>query len=407
MKRENRTMRLCWIGAALLALCACGGRESSTATAPAATTPPRDAPPAGVLVAPAMQQRWGVTVGPPSRGTSAVAITLPGVLRLNEQRTVQITSLLEGQVVSIGADLGDPVRRNQVLIRIHAPALAQARTAFLQAAARSELASREYDRGRMLLQQEAIDQKELLRRKAESDNANTEFGVAESHLHSFGLDQAAVDALLRRARQPGEGNRHDELADPYLDVVSPIDGRVVARDVIVGQHVEPERTLFTVTDLATLWAVLDAREADLPYLSAERAVRIRTSVYAGRTWPGRILHVGDIVDEQSRTVKVRVDTPNPGLLLKPNMFVQGEVADAVSTREVLTVPVEAVQTINGESVVFVRLGADRFVPRPVELGDRTGDRRTVVRGLDELDVIALTGAFNLKAELLKSSLAGQ
>jgi cobalt-zinc-cadmium efflux system membrane fusion protein len=401
-------MRGAWIPIALLALTGCGGAGTAarvTDNEPAAR--PRDARTAGMLVPAPLQQKWGITIGQPARTAIAAAVTLPGVLRLDERHTVQITSLLEGKVVSLGAELGASVRTGQVLVTIHAPALAQARTVFLQAAARAELTTREYDRARMLLQQEAIDQKEALRRKTEFENANTEFGVAESNLHSFGLDQPAVDALLRRARQPGDGNRHEELADPYLRVTSPIDGRVIERDAIVGQHILPERTLFTVANLSTLWAVLDAREPDLPFLATGGKVRIRTSVYASRAWDGRIIHVGDVVDEKSRTVKVRVETPNDGLLLKPNMYIQGDVLEAVATRDLLTVPAEALQTINGEPVVFVRLGTDRFVVRPVEPGDRSGDRRAILHGLDGTEAVVVTGAFNLKAELLKSSLASE
>lgn len=401
-------MRIISIGLVVMTLASCGGAGSpGSKTGLDAAAPPVARPVAGVQVTTALQQRWGVTVGLPARETTAAAITLPGVLRLDERHTVQITSLLEGKVVSLGAELGASVRKGQALVTIHAPALAQAKTAFLQAAARSEMATREYERARTLLQQEAIDQKELLRRKTESENAATEAGVAESNLHSFGLEQTDVDALLSRARQPGEGAPRHEFADPVLAIATPIDGRVIERDVMVGQHIEPERTLFTVADLSTLWAVLDAREADLPYLSAGRIVRVRTSVYPGRAWEGRIIHVGDVVEEKSRTVKVRVDTPNPGLLLKPNMFIQGEVLDAVSTRDVLTIPAEAVQTINGDSVVFVRVALDRFVARSVEVAETAGGRRIVVRGLEATEFVALTGAFNLKAELLKSSLAGE
>jgi cobalt-zinc-cadmium efflux system membrane fusion protein len=329
------------------------------------------------------------------------------VLRLNERQTAEITSLLEGQVVSLGAELGAVVRKGQVLATIHAPALAQAKTAFLQAAARAELTARENERARVLLQQEAIDQKEAARRKADFEQARTEFGVAESNLHSFGLDQPEVEALLRRARQPAEGNLHDELADPYLRLSSPIAGRVIARDAITGQHILPNLALFTVSDLSTLWAVLDAREPDLPYLADGRAVRIRTALYGDRAWDGRILHVGDVVDEKSRTVKVRVETTNTGMLLKPNMFVQGEVLGAVGTRDVLTLPSDAIQTVNGEPVVFVRVSPDRFAVRPVDPGGRSGDQRVIAKGLDGSESVVVTGAFNLKAELLKSSLAGE
>jgi cobalt-zinc-cadmium efflux system membrane fusion protein len=360
-----------------------------------------------VQAAAALQAKWGITVGVPERTTAEVAVTLPGVMRLNEQHTVMVTSVLEGQVVTLGAELGAAVSKGQTLATIRAPAFAQAKTAFIQAASKSDAAAREYERGRALLQQEAIDQRELQRRKVDADHASAEAGAAESQLHSFGLDQAAVDALLQRARQTGERARHEDLADPLLVLTSPIDGRVILRDAIVGQHIEPERTLFTIADLSTLWAVLDAREGDLPYLAAGKPVRIRTSVYPARVWAGRVLHVGDIVDEASRTVKVRVSTPNDGLLLKPNMFIQGELADTISPRVVLTVPADAVQTINGETVVFVRAMLDRFVPHPVEAGDRTGNRRVILRGLEGTEFVALTGAFNLKAELLKSTLGGE
>jgi RND family efflux transporter MFP subunit len=241
----------------------------------------------------------------------------------------------------------------------------------------------------------------------EFDNASIELGVAESNLHSFGIDQPAVDALLKRARQSTDRVPHEELTDPYLQLVSPIDGRVIEREALIGQYIEPQKPLFTVSDLTVLWAVLDAREADLPHLAAGRAVHVRTSVYPDRTWDGRIAQVGDVVDEKSRTVKVRVDTPNTGMLLKPNMFIQGDVLDAISSRDVLTVPEEAIQTFNGDSVVFVRTAPDRFLVRPVEPGERIGNRRVIVKGLVLTDVIALAGTFNLKAELLKSSLGGE
>jgi cobalt-zinc-cadmium efflux system membrane fusion protein len=391
-----------------LPLAGCGRSDTTGETPPGgANTSRAESRDGTVQVTPALQLKWGVTTAGPDRSAGSAAVSLPGVLRLNERQTAQVSSLLEGQVVSLGAELGASVRKGQVLATIHAPALAQAKTAFLQAAARVELTAREYERARVLLEQEAIDQKEAARRKADFEQARTESAVAESNLHSFGLDQAAVDALLRRARQPGEGVLHDELADPYLQLTSPLAGRVIARDVIAGQHILPDRALFTVSDLSTLWAALDAREPDLPFLAEGRVVRVRTSLYADRTWDGRILHVGDVVDEKSRTVKVRVEVPNSGLLLKPNMFVQGEVPGAVGTREVLTVPSEAMQAINGEPVVFVRVAPDRFAVRPVEPGERLGDRRVIAKGLDGSEQVVVTGAFNLKAELLKSTLAGE
>lgn len=401
-----------WIVLALLALAASVGCRGTSAEGPKAAAaeakPPEAAERNAVRVTADTQKKWGIEVAPASRAAVTGGFTLPGSLALDPQRTAQISSLLDGRVTFVGAQVGDEVRRNQVLVTLHAPAFAQAKTAYLQAGARLELARREFERADILLKQEAIDQKEHLRRRTEFENSSMEFAVAESSLHSYGLDQSAVDRLIEQARRPNKGTAAmDDLAEPFLSITTPIAGHVVERDVITGQHIEPQKMLLTVSDLSTLWALLDAREADLPHIRRGQAVRITTSVYADRAWQGRVDHVGDVVDEKTRTVKIRVVVGNDGRLLKPNMYIQGQFPDAVSTRDVLAVPLDAVQTIGGETVVFVREGADNFVARPVEVGDRVGDRRVVSKGLNGAETIVVAGAFNLKAELLKSTLAGE
>jgi len=401
------------IGLLLLGLIACAGCKGTSADGPKpeaqeskASEKPEERN--TVRASADVQKKWGVEVAQAVRTTVSGAISIPGVLSLDPQHTAQITSLLDGKVISVGAQVGDEVRKEQVLVTLHAPAFAQAKTAYLQAGAKLELARRESERADILLKQEAIDQKEQLRRHTEFENASSEFAVAESNLHSYGLDQGAVEELLRQARRPNKGTTAmDDLAEPYLKLTSPIAGHVVERDVLNGQHIEPQKMLLTVSDLSALWALLDAREADLPHVSRGREVRITTSIYPDRVWRGRVDHVGDVVDEKTRTVKVRVIVRNEDRLLKPNMYIQGQLPDAVSSRDVLAVPQEAIQTIGGESVVFVREGGDKFVARPVEVGDLVGTRRTVLRGLSGSEAVVIAGAFNLKAELLKSTLAGE
>lgn len=405
-------MKSQWIGLALLGLVACGACGGSSAEGPKSEGPEskptaKSAERNTVRASGELQKKWGIDVAAATRVTVTGGITIPGVIALDPRHTAQITSLLDGKVVFVGAQVGDDVRQNQVLMTVHAPALAQAKTVYIQTGAKLELARREFERAAILLKQEAIDQKEHLRRRTEFENASSEFAVAESNLHSYGLDQAAVEELLRQARRPNNGTAAmDDLTDPY-QLTAPISGHVVECDVINGQHIEPQKMLLTVSDLSNLWALLDAREADLPHVARGRDVRITTSIYPERVWLGRVDHVGDVVDEKTRTVKVRVLVRNDGQLLKPNMYIRGELPDAISSRDVLTVPQEAVQTIGGEPVVFVREGADRFVARPVELGDRVGGRRAVLRGLNGSEVVVVAGAFNLKAELLKSTLSGE
>jgi len=392
------------VALAALAACAPGKAEESKGTDAA---PPAKAETAAVLkVTPELQRKWGVTVGPVRRVLATSMLTLPGVVALDQTRSAQNSPLLDGKVVSVRADLGQQVRRGQVLVVVHSPAFAQAQTAFLQAHARRDLAAKEFERAKELLGQEAIQQKEYLRREAEYEAATTEVGLQESNMHSLGVDHPRLSVLLNRTT--GAQKDLSDLAEPFLEVTSPLDGRIISRDVVLGEPVTPEKVLFVVSDLTTLWAMLDAREKDLPFLGPTSRVSIRSAVYPDRVFEGRNPRTGDVVDEKLRTIKVRVEVANRGLLLKPNMYVQGIVETPSATpHEVLAVPEEAIQTIGGEPTVFVLSGGDRFTPTTVELGERTGPNRVIVRGLQGTETIAVKGAFSLKAELMKNSLGGE
>ena len=392
----------------LIGICLLAGAACSGADAPAGSNA-SDASPAParltLAVSPETQKKWGVAVGPVPRVSVSSAVTLPGILGLNQSRTAQISPIVEGKVVEIRADLGDQVRKGQVLLVIHSPVFAQAQSAFLQAHAKLALARKEFERATELIRVEAIQQREYLRREAEFDAATMELGLQESNLHSLGLDHARMDALVKQA-----GSRTGDLSDlaaPNLDVVSPIDGRIIYRDVVVGEHIHPDKTVFTASNLATLWAFLDAREKDLPAIGPSSRVTIHCPVYPDRSFEGRNTQAADVVDEKLRTIKVRVEVANTGLLLKPNMFVQGTIETTAAARQVLAVPEDAIQTIEGEKTVFVRTGDRTFTARPVQVGDRIGASRAISRGLDGSEIVALTGAFTLKSELMKSTLGGE
>jgi cobalt-zinc-cadmium efflux system membrane fusion protein len=386
----------------LVLVAGCGGRApSGDGEPPAAAESRLDRE---LRIPPETLKTWGVTTGAPQRVTVTADMTLPGVLGLNQQRSAFITALLDGKVVSVKADLGDVVASDQVLAVLHAPAFALAQTAYLQAHARRALTQREYERATQLLRDEAIQQKELLRRQAEFAAATTDVGLAESGLHTLGWDHPRIDALIRRATNPTADM--SDLVEPYLDVRSPVAGRVIVRDVMVGEQVHPDKALFTVSNLDTLWALLDARETDLPLLKTGDGVTVATQVYPGRSFPGRITRIGDVVDEKLRTIKVRVDVPNPGGLLRPNMYIQGTIKPSGGERDVLSVPEDAVQSIEGSPAVFVTGAGQSFTIRRIEIGDLVGGRRVIRQGLRETDTVVLTGAFNLKAELLKPTFAG-
>jgi membrane fusion protein, heavy metal efflux system len=390
------------ISLALVALAGC----SSHAAAPPA---PKDAPASDtkgrqIRLSSELQQKWAIGTAPVARLTVTSTIALPGVVSVNQNRTAHISSLLDGSVVSLHVDLGEQVRQGQVMVVVHSPAFAQAKSAFFEAHAKLDLARKESDRAKALLKGQAIQEKEYLRRDAEYRSAATSYGVAESTLHSFGLTQPQVEDLIRRYTSTRDDTRVDDVTEPYLDVTSPVDGRIIFKDVVVGEHIHPDKILLTVSDLSTVWALLDARESDLPYIRPGGTVSIRSAVYGDKAFAGQIRQVGDVVDEKLRTIKVRVEVRNTGLMLKPNMYIQGLIDNVMAKQQVLAVPDEAVQTIDGEPVVFVREAGNVFSLRPVQLGERAGASRAILKGLDGSETVVVAGAFTLKAELLKGTL---
>lgn len=401
------TTRLLCLVLAIITV-ACRSTAPPAETAGDAEAAHSDAPRADVrtlAVPPERQRQWGLSVERVTRVMVTPSFTLPGALSVNQQRTAMISPIVEGKVVEIRADLGQSVRRNQVLAVIHSPAFAQAQMAFLQSHARLTLARREFERGAALLKAEAIQEKEYLRREAELEAATSEYGLQESMLHSMGLDHTRMEALIRRLGQAGADL--SDLAEPLLDLASPIDGRIIFRDATIGEQARPDRVLFTVSDLSTLWVFLDAREKDLPLLTPASRISIRSPLFPDRVFEGRNLRFGDLVDEKLRTVKIRVDVVNAGLLLKPNMYVEGLVQTAAPGQEALAVPERAVQTVEGVTAVFVQEGPATFSLRPIEVGDRVAQGRIVVKGLNEDEQVVVAGAFTLKAELLKSTLGGE
>ena len=352
----------------------------------------------------AMKQKdWGIVVSTATKQNIASRITIPGVLALNQNKTAHISSFVEGKVVSLSADLGDRVKKRQILVTINSPDFAKAQATFLQARAKLNLSGQDVERARLLLEEKAIEKKEYLRREAEHQELSTEYGAAESILHSYGIDHEQIQNLIKKCDSLVEKGELCELTDPNLRVLSPIEGTVIFRDVIVGEHVESQKILFTVSNLNTLWALLDAYEKDLPYISKQSKVAIKSPLYPEKEFRGKIAYISDVIDEKLRTIKIRVEVNNDQGLLKPNMYIQGIVENRQAEKKILAIPEEAIQNMNGEKIVFVLEEKDIFAACHVELGEKIGNKRIISKGLEEGEKIVIKGAFNLKAELTKQS----
>jgi cobalt-zinc-cadmium efflux system membrane fusion protein len=182
---------------------------------------------------------------------------------------------------------------------------------------------------------------------------------------------------------------------------TPIAGVVVERNINPGQELRPEtggdRGLFTVSDPTRLWFVLDAVEADVPLLKAGAEVKLASPLLGDDVVAGRVLHVADFVDPQTRTVKARGTVDNKDRRLKAEMFVTGLLR--VESTPGTVVPAEAVFLRGDTYFVFVQTGPNRFTRRAIKAGPAHGDTQVVLDGLAAGETVVTDGALLLQRML--------
>lgn len=352
-------------------------------------------------------QAWNIKVATAKKSTAVYKTTLPGIIALNLNRTAHISPFVSGKVESLSTDLGQKVVKGQLLLTLNSPEYAQAQAEFLQARAKLNLSREEFERAKRLFQKQAIEEKEFLRRKAEHEKLATEYGTLESILHSYGLDHEQIETLIINCQNLREENDLCRITNPMIPLYSPISGTVIFRQVVLGEHVNPGKTLLTISDLSRLWAILDAYEKDLPYIKEKAEIIIRTSLYPDRDFRGKIVTIGDIIDQKLRTIKIRAEVDNSSQLLKPNMYIQALIEQEDHNIMIISLPEEAVQSIDGETIVFVEEKPGEFAVRHVETKELSAKERIILTGLNEGEKVVVKGAFNLKAELTKETFGHQ
>jgi Cu(I)/Ag(I) efflux system membrane fusion protein len=218
-------------------------------------------------------------------------------------------------------------------------------------------------------------------------------------------------ALVQAARQKLRGLKLTDAQaaaieasgqpSPLVDIAADTDGIVTERRVAQGDYVNPGSILFELTDLSSVWALFDAYEADLPYLRVGDTLTYVVQALPGARYTGRIAFIDPALDKTTRTAKVRVETANPGGLLKPEMYAQAVAHVAIGGSEgSLVVPKTAVLWTGKRSVVYV---GQPYAPTPVftlrnvELGASLGDAYVILSGIDEGEEVVTSGAFALDA----------
>ena len=276
-----------------------------------------------------------------------------------------------------------------------------------QAEANLEVRRRSFERAEQLIGLEAIAQQTLDLRRSEFEqaratlmSAQAEVSRIEERIHRFGL----TDDDLREVAPPGAAGELRDAAERHreasLNVLrAPFDGVVTEYGVAIGDLVTPARELLTITDISTVWVLADVYEPDLGRLPVDAEVTIRVDAYPDRLFAGRLTYVSDTIEASTRAAHVRCVVANPDDALKLGMFARVTIPTN-ETISALAVPVDAVQRIDDQPVVFVRTGATTFERRDVALGVTAGGEVEVVAGLAAGESIVAAGSFYLKTALL-------
>ena len=313
-------------------------------------------------------------------------VVLTATIRANQDRIAHVAPRVSARIVNVSANLGDRVKKGQVLALLDSIELGEAHSTYRQAQSQFSLAKSDFERAQKLKADEIIPEKDYLRARSEYEKAKAGLQAVSDKLR-----------LLDAAHQESE-----QGPASIFSVHAPFAGTVIEKHAILGELAQPDKQIFIVADLSMLWIEANLFEKDLARVKVGAPATISVSAYPGEVFRGRLTYISSTVDKESRAVQARVEVPNPDGRLKPEMFATASI-DTASTSKALTLPQEAVLLINGQAVAFVQ-EAGGFEPRAVELGEKVGGRVVVRSGVKEGEQIVGAGAYALKARMLKSQI---
>ncbi|MCD2452086.1 MAG: efflux RND transporter periplasmic adaptor subunit [Methylicorpusculum sp.] len=307
-------------------------------------------------------------------------VTLPGEIRFNEDKTSHVVPRLAGVVEVISANLGDPVKKGQVLVVIASTGLAEQRSELLSAQKRLELARATFAREKHLWGAKISAEQDYLQ-------ARQVMNEAEIDVHNAQQKLMALGASPNVSVNSGSLNRYE--------IRAPFDGMIVEKHIALGEAVKEDASIFTISDLSSVWAEIIVSAKDLNVIRVGGKVMIKATALDS-TASGTVSYVGALMGEQTRTATARVTLANPQMAWRPGLFITVEIV-ASETEVPVAVSSDAVQNVNNEPTIFVRVPGG-FIAQPVITGLSDGKFVEIVKGLKPGTEYALNGSFVLKSE---------
>jgi membrane fusion protein, heavy metal efflux system len=309
----------------------------------------------------------GVQVGKVSDEIHVNGVSAPDV-----NRSVPVVSLGGGRVVDIKAKLGDYVQKGQVLLLINSPDLSAAFSDYEKFKADLQLADKQLARAKLLYDKGAIAQADLENAEDVHAKATADLNAAVQHVHVLGGD----------VNNPS----------PLLPLRAPISGTIVDQQITGGTGVrslDNQQALFTIADLSMVWVLCDVYQDMLPRVHVGDLAEIAVNGLPDDKFPGKVINISAVLDQATRTAKVRIELPNPRSILRAGMFVTATFRSHTPVDRVV-IPASAVVHLHDKDWVYVPVGGNQFRRIAVLLGPQEKDeQQQVINGLKPGDQVVV------------------
>lgn len=328
-------------------------------------------------------ERAGIRIGIAERRALTGGVAIPAEVQFEPNSIAHVAPLVPGRITKVTVGLGDRVSKGQLLGTVASSDVSGARAQLGQARARLSAAESTLRRQQQLSTEGIGAQRALIDAEAKVDELSAE-----------------VDGLRRQLSVFGSGSAGE------LALTAPIDGVLVFVHATIGETATPDEPIFVVTDPTKVWVRGNVPELEISRIEAGSAVIVRLHAYPELALPGTITYVAPALDEHTRSLPVRVSLAAPDDRLRSGLFGSIELIGGSADERVLVVPVDAIATLDGQTVVFVPADEpDTFRPQPIVLGRRAGGFFEVRSGLVEGEPLAISGSFTLKSALRSGELS--
>lgn len=314
-------------------------------------------------------------------------LDIPGSIEVKQKLLARIGSPVQGRIIEINGELGDTVKQGDVLAVINSTELAKQQLAYIKSVQMVELKTKAYERAVLLFDADVVSEAQKLQRKTELSSAKADMEASKDQLFVMGMTVAEIEAITSETQ-----------IDAITNIIAKIDGKIIKKNVNVGQVVDPTEDIFTIAMLNEVWGVAQIPERQIGFLKEGDDLLIDVPAYEDKLVEGKITYLGDIVDPVTRTVTIRTEIDNNHGLLKPDMLITMKVSGMKI--EKVGVPINAVVSIDDIPNIFVKTGKNKFLLRPVTLGIKNKEFVHIDDGLLEGEEVVIDGAFHLNNERL-------